>query len=63
MASLPTVIPAANLIVAVTLLSFATVKLATRIAAPVAQDGRSGQADTGNKWCAFIGSPRTRWWD
>lgn len=58
-ASLPSVILAANLIVAVALLSFATVKLATRIAAPVARAGRFGQADTSNKWYAFVDSPRT----
>ena len=63
-ASLPTLIPAANLIAAVTLLSFATVELATRIAAPVARAGRSGQADTSNIIVRLHRQPADApWWD
>jgi hypothetical protein len=29
---------------------------------PGRRAGGSGQADSSNKWCAFIGSPRTRRW-
>ena len=58
-ASLPNVIPAANLIVAVTLLSFATVKLATRIAARSLGPVAPVRPTPVITWCAFIGSPWT----